>query len=256
MGPRPSFFWKSLKWGKSLLCEGIRYRVGDGANITAFRDKWIPRELTFKPISNPPEDSDIKVSEFISNRQWNMAKLESYFNQEDLNSIVSIPLSSNPSNDSLTWHSFHNGNYCVKSGYKLAYNIKFPDSSYESSSHHSFSNRLWNLTLHSKIKMFFWQAIKDRLPTRINLLRRGIDCNTSCPLCSAAVETLEHIFIFCPRVKSIWADLLPSAINNLQASTSFHDYWSNWIATFSNKELSLICIICWAIWCWKNFTGE
>jgi len=45
----------------------------------------------------------------------------------------------------------------------------------------------------------------DRLPTRVNLARKGIQVgNSCCPLCSEGVESTQHLFSICRVARSVW----------------------------------------------------
>ena len=46
-----SFIWKSLMWGKEILSAGVRWRGGDGSKIRIYEDRWLPRPVTFRPLS-------------------------------------------------------------------------------------------------------------------------------------------------------------------------------------------------------------
>ncbi|PWA36934.1 hypothetical protein CTI12_AA595210 [Artemisia annua] len=55
----------------------------------------------------------------------------------------------------------------------------------------------WCKTLPIKVKVFVWRAILNRLPTRTNLDRQGIDIDSLlCPCCSSNEEDSNHVF-FC-----------------------------------------------------------
>ncbi|MCI03348.1 hypothetical protein A2U01_0024385, partial [Trifolium medium] len=48
-----------------------------------------------------------------------------------------------------------------------------------------------------KVKIFSWQLMLHRLPTRANLLRRGVlesSAQVQCAWCSAEVESEAHLF--------------------------------------------------------------
>ncbi|GJV97714.1 RNA-directed DNA polymerase, eukaryota [Tanacetum coccineum] len=48
------------------------------------------------------------------------------------------------------------------------------------------SETRWNHFLPKKINIFIWRALRDRLPTRWNLSRKGIDLDSlSCPICDS-----------------------------------------------------------------------
>ena len=42
IGHNPSYTWRSLISAQSLVIEGMRWRVGNGANIKIWQDKWLP----------------------------------------------------------------------------------------------------------------------------------------------------------------------------------------------------------------------
>lgn len=66
LGRKPSFLWRSLLWGRELLNLGLRFRVGNGRNISMFSDPWIPKESLFKPRCINESVAQEKVSFFIT----------------------------------------------------------------------------------------------------------------------------------------------------------------------------------------------
>ncbi|KAK3199433.1 hypothetical protein Dsin_022848 [Dipteronia sinensis] len=59
-----SHTWRSIVWGKKLLLQGLRWRVGNGYDIKVFIDSWLPRHASFKPISLC-RDVNMTVAELI-----------------------------------------------------------------------------------------------------------------------------------------------------------------------------------------------
>lgn len=48
-----------------------------------------------------------------------------------------------------------------------------------------------------------------RLPTRLNLVARGIDIDSSrCPNCDSDLESEEHLFITCPVAIGVWKGII------------------------------------------------
>ncbi|GJU96108.1 RNA-directed DNA polymerase, eukaryota, partial [Tanacetum coccineum] len=58
----------------------------------------------------------------------------------------------------------------------------------------------WVKFIPIKVNVFSWCARRDRLPTRVNLSRRGVLLDSLlCPLCNAAMEDVQHVFFRCDR---------------------------------------------------------
>lgn len=57
-----SFVWCSLLWGRDLLRQGLRKRIGDGHLTSVYKDPWLPRESTFRTFTPFNEENvDLKV---------------------------------------------------------------------------------------------------------------------------------------------------------------------------------------------------
>ncbi|GKC82789.1 RNA-directed DNA polymerase, eukaryota, partial [Tanacetum coccineum] len=55
-----------------------------------------------------------------------------------------------------------------------------------------------------KVNIFAWKLYLDRLPTRDNLLHRGVFVpNSVCPICTSAQEDCSHLFFKCCLVTNI-----------------------------------------------------
>jgi hypothetical protein len=72
------------------------------------------------------------------------------------------------------------------------------------------ASTLWNKHVPLKVVLFAWHLFRDRLPTKDNLLRRGVIPFDS-RLCIAgcnSVETSTHLFLHCATFGSVWQILL------------------------------------------------
>nr|GEX64210.1 RNA-directed DNA polymerase, eukaryota [Tanacetum cinerariifolium] len=64
----------------------------------------------------------------------------------------------------------------------------------------------WNRCIPIKVNVFLWRLFLNKLPTRVNLNRKGIDvASTLCPICCEDVKTVKHIFFSCEMAKDLWA---------------------------------------------------
>ncbi|CAL8164230.1 unnamed protein product [Prunus armeniaca] len=63
-----SYVWRSLIWGRELLLNGIRKRIGDGQDTLVYGDAWIPRPTFFRPFFPQMVDQETKVKCFSFER--------------------------------------------------------------------------------------------------------------------------------------------------------------------------------------------
>nr|GEY33167.1 zinc finger, CCHC-type, retrotransposon Gag domain protein [Tanacetum cinerariifolium] len=62
----------------------------------------------------------------------------------------------------------------------------------------------WVKCVPIKVNVFAWRARHDRLPTRLNLTKRGMSVNsTVSPVCDSAIEDAHHLFFGCSLVKDL-----------------------------------------------------
>ncbi|CAN6581073.1 unnamed protein product [Malus baccata var. baccata] len=111
-GKNTSWGWKGIFEARKVLLQGLRWRVGDGAYINIRKDPWFPRPSTFK----------VKP---LVNLQATLASdlIDSGFHRDDVDPILSIPLSKTGCHDRMVWHHNVNGDYLVRSGYGVAINL-------------------------------------------------------------------------------------------------------------------------------------
>lgn len=252
IGKHPSYLWKSLMWGRELICKGLRYRIGNGVDTYMFRDPWIPKELTFKPICIDNNMLDSKVADFITpSGGWDIDKLSTSVINFDIDTIRAIPINTRLK-DRLIWHSDKTGKYTVKSGYKLFMNIKIDGISASSTPLTRIWNNLWKLNIPTKIKHFCWRALKESIPNNANLNFRGVRVPTQCPICNYHIENSDHRLFDCPRAREIWK----LTYNSIYLDEDFHgcfiDRWMKIDAQSSQEELCLVAVTCWAIWSDRN----
>ncbi|XP_071727843.1 uncharacterized protein [Rutidosis leptorrhynchoides] len=64
---------------------------------------------------------------------------------------------------------------------------------------------LRNYLVPLKVELFIWRIRHKRLPTHVELDKRGVDLGTvRCPVCDNGLETVEHSIISCSFAKEVW----------------------------------------------------
>ncbi|KAL5550972.1 hypothetical protein UlMin_001148 [Ulmus minor] len=201
-----SFIWKSIVWGRELLNKGLIWKIGNGLSVKAFSDPWIARPMSFKPVTKNPRMDDPTVAEFLNPLGWNTQLLEENFWPIDIAEITNITVPRNREADKLWWFFEKKGSYTVKSGYKLACDLNNPIFDSTSAGGSNWWTTLWTLKLPPKIKNFLWRSCLNALPTKDNLVKRGIKTLQSCPRCGEVQESVLHVFFECIYARSLWED--------------------------------------------------
>ena len=82
---------KGILHGVYLLKRGVIWRVGNRDNIRNWRDPWIPRPSTFRPISPKGNCCLTRVADFLDEHgAWRSQLLLEYFWPTDVMEILKI----------------------------------------------------------------------------------------------------------------------------------------------------------------------
>ncbi|GKA66100.1 RNA-directed DNA polymerase, eukaryota, reverse transcriptase zinc-binding domain protein [Tanacetum coccineum] len=64
----------------------------------------------------------------------------------------------------------------------------------------------WIQAIPIKVNVFLWRLFLNKLPSRVNLDKKGIDLDSLlCPVCNEDVETVNHLFFSCDMAKDLWS---------------------------------------------------
>ncbi|PNX90900.1 ribonuclease H, partial [Trifolium pratense] len=133
IGHNPSYTWRSIQSTIPLLSLGYRWKIGDISNINVWTNPWIRSRTNMHPTTAPPQElyADLRVSHLFDSvrNTWNCALLNTIFNTQDVADICKIPLHTRALQDSIIWKVSPNGNYSVKTAYRLCLNLVLHDSS-------------------------------------------------------------------------------------------------------------------------------
>ncbi|GKC50828.1 RNA-directed DNA polymerase, eukaryota [Tanacetum coccineum] len=156
----------------------------------------------------------------------------------------------NNSEDTWIW-SFGTSTFSVKSTREHIDHCSLPNGGFETR---------WNRLLPKKINIFIWRVLRDRLPSRWNLSRKGVDVvSLSCPVCDCGIETIHHSLWFCSLATTVWnrvlvwLDLPSPNLANIQDLYS----WLDDLHISSNRRatLEVICgVVLWSLWNFRNET--
>jgi hypothetical protein len=64
--------------------------------------------------------------------------------------------------------------------------------------------KIWAVKASNASKNFLWRACQNVLPTKQNLLRKGVVENDLCPCCHSEVESVIHALWECSGAQDVW----------------------------------------------------
>jgi hypothetical protein len=188
VGKKTSLVWRSLMLAQEVIKRGAIWRVRDGKSIKVWGDCWLPVLVTYS-VQSPRINmqANTHVAEFINhaNRRWNKNLIEATFSREEAKVIKNIPLSPLLPRDKLIWKGTHNGVFTVRGAYHgevERQSLVKGDCSNPGKNEEAW-RVCWKLNIPNAAKMFLWRACHNLLPTKMNLLKRGVIKDSSCPIC-------------------------------------------------------------------------
>ncbi|XP_059445373.1 uncharacterized protein LOC132177154 [Corylus avellana] len=111
---------------------------------------------------------------------------------------------------------------------------------------------IWALEVPNNVCVFIWKLCNNILPTKANLLRKGVVKDATCMFCEREVETGKHVIWQCPTAQDVWG-VGPRKIQkchslDIEALDFMELLWSK-----CNKEEIELCVqIAWGIWSRRN----
>ncbi|GJV25985.1 RNA-directed DNA polymerase, eukaryota [Tanacetum coccineum] len=231
-------------------------RIGNGDDSRFWFDCWIgdvPLRVKFPRLFaldlNKEASVAVKLSApiDISFRRNARGGIEEHL-LADLTSLMDSVTLSN-SGDRWVCDLVSDGNFRVKEIRNYIDDLFLP---------HQAAQTRWIKYIPIKVNIFAWRARQDCLPTRVNLIRRGITIESSlCPVCSVCEEDVCHIFFRCDLAQLVlrricrWWGLDPHDWSSFQE-------WQSWILSiqFSSKVKAMLegvfFVSWWFIWNFRN----
>ncbi|GJR74707.1 RNA-directed DNA polymerase, eukaryota [Tanacetum coccineum] len=214
-------------------------RVGDGNNTSFWLDTWrgdsalcdsFPRMFALEMEKNCMVATKMAAPVDASFRRSVRGGIELVQFNELRAILESVSLSH--SLDRWICNASSDGSFRVKDIRNLIDDLILPSGS---------GPTKWMKYVPIKINIFVWRARRDCLPTRVNLMRRGVVMeSTDCPICGLVEEDAHHILLQCDLAHSVlrricrWWDI------DWQSWSSFHT-WDGWFSSIkiapNNKKI-------------------
>jgi hypothetical protein len=205
---------------KNWIVESISPCLGNGARTSFWNDKWcgdsilnikFPRLFSLA-IHKEASIKDLVVVEGDS-IAWNLVWRRSLFlwEEERVNQLLGYIDDFRPSSfeDSLRWNLDPEGSFSVKSAFESLSKEIVPGPTLASFAEKIFCD-IWDSPTPSKVIAFSWQLLYDRVPTKENLLLRGVipqSNGDSCIWYGDVRETSSHLFLHCKVTMVVWYEI-------------------------------------------------
>uniref|UniRef100_A0A803PGT3 Reverse transcriptase domain-containing protein n=1 Tax=Cannabis sativa TaxID=3483 RepID=A0A803PGT3_CANSA len=250
-----STVWRGILWGRELIQKGSRWRVEEGSRVRVNEDRWIPRGAQFTlrtPALVPPNTYVNTLLDDSGN--WRIESLEKIMHKDDIPWIVGIQTRRDRGEDALMWHYTMNGDYTVASGYNLIQREKQKAETSNKSIARGWWKSVWQSSITPKMKNFVWRVCHNRLPSKSELVKRGIQLDSTCSGCWNREETIGHALWKCPRLKVVWQTagfwhLFP---RDIEFMTDLLDFFIYMKTKCSTEEFEIFLGLSWLVWNQRN----
>jgi hypothetical protein len=272
---KDSTWWKDLLSLEKLTEEdwfkkNVSCGIGNGCNIGFWKFRWWGNQPFCELFPNLYE-KEVSKDVLVSSRlrrvggnmvgNWAWSERLSYDEVGQLaelqNLLINVQLQPER-RDRWRWIPGTIGQFSVNSSYKLllqAVNVV----SVESSVLEAIQN-MWKNDVPTKVNIFGWRLLLDKLPTREALHHRGIMSNSQelyCTFCFHQVEDAAHLFFLCPFASYIWEAIfkwIGKSINPTQVGRNHFNSFGALIKSRHSKRVRHLIWLAttWCIWRLRN----
>jgi len=101
LGNNQSYVWRSLLAARNIICEGSKWKVGDGQTIGVSTHNWLSHESVFLV----EQHQGLLVKDLIDGhtKQWDRERIFDLFAHRTRVEILAIPLQQDMTWDTLIW---------------------------------------------------------------------------------------------------------------------------------------------------------
>ncbi|GJT61995.1 RNA-directed DNA polymerase, eukaryota, reverse transcriptase zinc-binding domain protein [Tanacetum coccineum] len=258
----PSLWSSIIKELNILKSQGLYFfshckiRVDNGRNTSFWKDLWIGNSrlcLAFPRLYALENNKDCTVAvkmndPFVSSLRRDVRGGVEFTQLSQLLVLLDTVVLSNM-DDRWVWDLNGEGSFHVKDARILLDDNFLPKA---------VSPTRWVKSIPIKLNIFAWKVSLNRLPTRINLVRRGVSASPiSCSICHAGLEDLDHLLFCCSMAIDVtrsickWWNLVWVPFDSYLSWLS----WFNSIRMPSNSKMVLEGVFYtawWSIWTYRN----
>ncbi|CAJ2667177.1 unnamed protein product [Trifolium pratense] len=275
-GARGSTWWRELarirdgggEAGRGWFREYVSRQVGDGSDTFFWTDPWVDgtslRER-YERLFDLAENKSASVAEMFLRgwEAWEWRRQLRAWEEELLGEcqayLLTISLQDHVS-DRWQWRVDLDDGYTVRGAYQLltTQDIVTLDAA---------SGLIWHRQVPLKVSICAWRLLRDRLPTKANLVIRGI-LSTETHLCAfgcGEVESAQHLFLSCSSFGLMWPIVSSWIGSSLVTAQNLPEHFVQFTSSAGGSRvrrsfMQLVWLACvWVMWTERNyrlFTGS
>ncbi|CAJ2627870.1 unnamed protein product [Trifolium pratense] len=272
-GARGSTWWRELarirdgggEAGRGWFRECVSRQVGDGSDTFFWTDPWVDgtslRER-YGRLFDLAENKSASVAEMFmrgwgaGGEAWEWRRQLRAWEEEMLGEcqafLLTISLQDHVS-DRWQWRADLDDGYTVRSAYQLL-------TTQEAVTLDAASGLIWHRQVPLKVSICAWRLLRDRLPTKANLVTRGI-LSTEAHLCTygcGEVESAQHLFLSCSFYGSLWSLVSSWIGSSVVTAQTLSDHFIQFTDSAGGSRarrsfMQLIWLACvWVVWTERN----
>ncbi|GKE35585.1 RNA-directed DNA polymerase, eukaryota, partial [Tanacetum coccineum] len=235
----------------------IKRKVGIGRNTRFWKDIWCgdgTLEATYPRLVTLASNRNAFVSDYWSMHGWNISwrrDIRGGVKQSQYDQLMACLQVIHINLEQGVWQwEFDNEETFTVRLVRKSLDVK-------RLSGHTWVTRWCNI-IPIKVNVFVWRNFLNRLPTRINLDRHGIDIDSIlCPCCNNNVEDISHVFFACSVAIELWFKIGVWLELDIPEFVNVEDMFQ-WIdgqggGSTHRRILNTTCVATiWILWMYRN----
>ncbi|KAL4569633.1 hypothetical protein LXL04_025275 [Taraxacum kok-saghyz] len=214
----------------SLSRDVVRRQVNNGSDTRFWSDIWcgpIPFDRRFSRLFHIAVNQEARVSDVRVDQSWQLQwtrELGGLLEEVELNDI----------SDGWLWELDGSTDFSVAVVRRHLDGFRLPGCHVQA---------IWNMYMPIKINVFVWRVELNRLPTRCNLVTKGIDVGTVLCPCEVA-------FLLWGRVAN-WYDAYMPFFDSYEELRQWVDSQS--MVNYRRAKMEVVCVtVMWVLWNYRN----
>ena len=246
-----------------LSFQGLFYKeLGDGCKTNFWDDVWcgnktlrhcLPRLAALDRLDNCCVADRIDVTDGTNRFRWDWTRSITRGRElrqlKELENKCSKIQMTGVGEDKWLWRLDRSGTFTVSSLRKMLDDSRLKKCG---------PCTRWNTLVPLKIRLVFWRAKLDRLPTLDNLITRGAYAGSNlCTLCKIRQESANHIFALCAKSTEVrrtvnrWWDVFSENCSSMDEVLGSYN-GSNKVSRNETIRDAIIQAYVWVVWKGRN----